>query len=103
MTIITSFSIDYPFTEVEVSCPGMLADGVATLVHDCDGEFYVKSFTLTKGDTYERHGSGHLGSHASRWIFEQVAKSIQNDTHAQDYFGRALAEYCEPASLIAAE
>lgn len=103
MTIIKSFAVEYPFTELEVACPGLLADGVATLVHDQAGEFYVESFTLTGGETYRSHGAGHFGSYASRWLFEEVSKSLQSCRYAKKFFAEELEDYCQPSGLIAAE
>lgn len=103
MTITTPFSVDYPFTEIQVTCPGLLADGVATLVHDCDGEFYVKSFTLTGGATFEQHGCGALGSQFSKRLFEEVAKKIESCRYAKKFFAEELEDYCQPSGLMAAE
>lgn len=100
MAITVSFEVDYEFDQIEVTCPGLLAEGTATLVHDNDGEFYVKCFTLKKGQTFHRGGSGN-GSEYTRRRFEEVAKSIEADKHAAKFFAEELEAYCSSLSVAA--
>lgn len=101
MAITVSFEVDYQFDQIEVTCPGLLAEGVATLVHDNDGEFYVSEFTLKGGARFDRHGTGALGSDFSRRLFNTIAIEIENDKHAQAFFAEELEAYCSSLAVAA--
>lgn len=100
MAIKTSFELEYEFDQIEVTCPGMLAEGTATLVHDSDNEFYVSEFTLKGGETFYNGGTGS-GSDFTRRLFKLIADGIEADKFAQKFFSRELEEYRSSLAVAA--
>lgn len=90
---MSAFSIEYDFEEMQLCGDGIMAWGTATLIHDCDGEFYVEEILLD-GKRLDRHGSGHFGfpSVVNKAIFHSIAIQIEESTHAQETFSEALRE-----------
>jgi hypothetical protein len=101
MAYEVSFEVDYEFDQIEVTCPGLLAEGTATLVHDSDNEFYVSEFTLKGGNRFDRHGTGALGSDFSKRLFNTIAVEIEADKYAQEFFSRELEEYRSSLAVAA--
>jgi len=98
------FEIEYTFEEVELIGDGLMAWGVATLVEDCDDDFYVERI-LIGGKVLDRFGTGAMGfpSAVNKALFEAISKQIENSKHAQETFGEAISEYRAGSFLEAAE
>lgn len=85
------FSIEYPFEEIRLCGDALMAWGVAELVHDGDGEFYVDAVVLDgKRFTRNGYGSDQFFTNTNKDIFLTISAQIEASEDAQTTFAAAL-------------
>jgi hypothetical protein len=98
---MTKFVVDYPFDELKIIIAGVKTGmfyGNARLVEDSNpGEFYVERIKFDDGGTtLYRRSSSAFADEFSKELFTRIARVIEEDGHAADFFAGKLEESQEP-------
>ncbi len=98
---MTKFTCEYPFDELKIIVAGVrtgLFFGYARLVEDSNpGEFYVERIKFDDGGaTLYRHSNSAFADSFSNELFSRIARVIEEDDHAAEFFAKQLAESRQP-------
>lgn len=95
------FVTEYPFDELKILIAGVntgMFYGHARLVEDDNpGEFYVECIKFDDGGAaLYRHGNSQFSDAFSQELFARIARVIEQDKHADEFFAEQFAEHNEP-------
>ncbi len=98
---MTKFTCEYPFDELKIIVAGVKTGmfyGYARLVEDSNpGEFYVERIKFDDGGaTLYRHSNSAFADAFSKELFSRIARVIEEDDHAAEFFAQQLAESRQP-------
>lgn len=100
-------TVQYDFSEMQISGDGLLAYGTATLesAYEDDSEFYVSEIVLHGGQVLTRPSRINSANVFNETLFTLIVKQIEDDRtthgkHAALEWSDAVAGNAEPASVF---